>query len=131
MSRRKGRVLAFQGLFSWDIGKVPLEDVISFSWVDTKDEEAQMFAGLVIQGAVEHMDEIDKKIASHLTSSWTLERINKVSLAILRMGVYELTYQNGTDKRIIIDEAVEIAKKYGEDGSFRFINAVLDNISKE
>mgnify|MGYP004447289181 CR=1 FL=1 len=131
MSRRKGRVLAFQGLYSWDVGKNPLEEILAFTWPEAKDEEAEAFAGLVISGAVEHIEEIDGKISKHLSDSWTLERINKVTLAILRSGVYELMYQSSADSKIVIDEAVEIAKKYGEDGSFKFINAVLDQISKE
>lgn len=131
MSRRKGRVLAFQGLYSWDVGKNPLEEILSFTWSEAKDEEAEAFAGLVISGTVEHIEEIDAKIESHLSSSWTMERVNKVTLAIMRMSVYELMYQPACDKKIVIDEAVEIAKKYGEDGSFKFINAVLDNVSKE
>lgn len=131
MSRRKGRVLAFQGLYSWDVGKNPLEEILSFTWSEAKDEEAEAFAGLVISGTVEHIEEIDAKIESHLSASWTMERVNKVTLAIMRMSVYELMCQPACDKKIVIDEAVEIAKKYGEDGSFKFINAVLDNVSKE
>ncbi|MCQ2573129.1 MAG: transcription antitermination factor NusB [Treponema sp.] len=131
MSRRKGRVLAFQGLYSWDVGKNPLEEILAFTWPEAKDEEAEAFAGLVINGAVEHIEEIDKKIESHLSDSWTMERINKVSLSILRMSVYELMFQSSAESKVVIDEAVEIAKKYGEDGSFKFINAVLDNIRKE
>ncbi len=129
MSRRNGRVLAFQGLYSWDVGSLPLEDVVSFTWVEKKDEEAETFAAFIINGAVEHMDEINRQISDHLSSSWTMERVNKVTLAILRSSVYELLFQS-EDKKVVIDEAVEIAKKYGEDGSYRFVNAVLDNISK-
>jgi len=131
VSRRKGRVLAFQGLYSWDVGKNPLEEILSFTWPEAKDEEAEAFAGLVISGTVEHIEEIDAKIASHLSASWTMDRINKVSLAILRTSVYELIYQSDAEAKVVIDEAVEIAKKYGEDGSFKFINAVLDNVKNE
>lgn len=131
MSRRKGRVLAFQGIYSWDVGGNPLEEVLSFTWPEAKDEEAEAFASIVINGTVENLTAIDEKIASHLADNWTMERLNKVSLAIMRVSVYELMYQTEADKKVVIDEAVEIAKKYGEDGSFKFINAVLDKISKE
>lgn len=131
MSRRKGRVLAFQGLYSWDVGKNPLEEVLAFTWPEAKDEEAEAFAALVISGAVEHLSEIDEKISSHLAENWTMERLNKVSLAIMRVSVYELMYQEAADKKVVIDEAVEIAKKYGEDGSYKFINAILDKISSD
>ncbi|MCQ2597226.1 MAG: transcription antitermination factor NusB [Treponema sp.] len=131
MSRRKGRVLAFQGLYSYDVGKNPLEEILAFTWPEAKDEAAEAFAGLVINGTVEHLEEIDKQIEEHLSESWTMERVNKVSLAILRVSVYEILFQSAAETKVIIDEAVEIAKKYGEDGSFKFINAVLDNIAKK
>lgn len=131
MSRRKGRVLAFQGLYSYDVGKNPLEEILAFTWPESKDEAAEAFAGLVINGTVEHLEEIDKQIEEHLSESWTMERVNKVSLAILRVSVYEILFQSAAETKVIIDEAVEIAKKYGEDGSFKFINAVLDNIAKK
>lgn len=131
MSRRKGRVLAFQGLYSWDVGNTSLEDILSFSWNDEPDAEAQAFASLVIPAVIEHIDEINKIIESHLAANWSFDRINKVTLAILRMGVYEIKFQKDNESKIVIDEAIEIAKKYGEDGSYKFINAILDKISKE
>lgn len=130
MSRRKGRVLAFQGLYSWDVGQNELEEILGFTWPEAKDEAAEAFAGLVISGTVEHIREIDSEIESHLSSSWTMDRLNKVTLAILRVSVYELMFQTEADRKIVIDEAVEIAKKYGEDGSYKFINALLDNVKK-
>lgn len=131
MSRRKGRVLVFQGLYSWDVGGSTLEDILTFSWVEAEDVEAQAFASLVIPGVIEHIDVINSTISSHLSANWSIDRLNKVTLAILRMGVYELMFQSDSPSKVVIDEAVEISKKYGEDGSFRFINAVLDKISKE
>lgn len=124
-------MLAFQGLYSWDVGGVSVEDILTFSWVESEDPEAQTFASLVIPGTVEHIDEINKIISCHLSATWSMERINKVTLAILRCGVYELKFQSDVDAKVVIDEFVEISKKYGEDGAFRFVNAILDNISKE
>ncbi|MDE6774541.1 MAG: N utilization substance protein B, partial [Treponemataceae bacterium] len=63
-------------------------------------------------------------------SGWEFDRVNKVSLAILRMSVYALLYQRDVPASIVIDEAVSIAKDYGQDDSYKFINAVLDNIRK-
>lgn len=147
MSRRKSRILAFQGLFSWDASKSPLEDILSFSWlqkdtvseedstaVETISETAQeerTFASFIISGTIDHIDEIDKKIESHLSASWSLDRINKVTLAILRTSVYEILFQKDIDKKIVIDEAVNIARDYGTDDSYKFINAVLDKIGKD
>ncbi|MBQ6780563.1 MAG: transcription antitermination factor NusB [Treponema sp.] len=134
MSRRKGRILAFQGLYSWDIGGNPLEDVLKLDWAENEkgdqvDDDSGAFARMLIAGSVEHQAEVDELIKKHL-SGWTFDRVNKVSLAILRMSVYSLLYQKDMAASIVIDEAISIAKEYGQDDSYKFINAVLDNIRK-
>ena len=134
MSRRKGRVLAFQGLYSWDIGGNSLDDVLELAWAESDtgepvDAESGTFARMLIAGVAEHQADIDARIAEHL-SGWEFDRVNKVSLAILRMSVYALLYQRDVPASIVIDEAVGIAKDYGQDDSYKFINAVLDNIKK-
>lgn len=137
MSRRKGRILAFQALYSWDVSQTPLEDLLKFSWARNDDDsgnapgEEYVFASLIIKGAVEHINEIDELIKQHLSSSWTLERVNKVSLAILRTSIYEMKFQTGSQPKIVIDEAVGIAREYGLEDSYKFINAVLDKIGKD
>ncbi len=144
MSRRKGRILAFQGVYSWDVSKSSVEDILKFSWLQ-KDSESQdkeeplapepleerTFASFIITGTIEHVSEIDELIKKHLSENWTLERINKVSLAILRTSIFEMKFQNGSQPKIVIDEAVNIAREYGLEDSYKFINAVLDKIGKE
>ena len=137
MSRRKGRVLAFQTLYSYEVGDIPLEDLLSFSWAsergvpdeDTNKEE-YAFARLLAAGTVEHLSEIDENIKKHLAANWDFNRVNKVSLSILRMSVYSLLYQKDVGASVVIDEAIQIAKEFGADDSFRFINAVLDKVGK-
>ena len=137
MSRRKGRVLAFQTLYSYEVGGIPLEDLLAFSWVsesgvpaeDTNKDE-YVFARLLAAGTVEHLSEIDENIKKHLAANWDFNRVNKVSLSILRMSVYSLLYQKDIAASVVIDEAIQIAKEFGADDSFRFINAVLDKIGK-
>ena len=146
VSRRKGRILAFQALYSWDVSKSSVDDILNFSWLQKDSEnsdnqeiiqisdaakEEQTFASLIISGTIDHVDEIDELIKNHLSSNWTLERINKVTLAILRTSIYELKYQPDVDSKIVIDEAINIARDYGPDDSYKFINAVLDKIGKE
>ena len=136
MSRRKGRIIAFQALYSWDVSKTSLEDLQTFSWLENKTEsenakEERTFASLIISGTISHIDEIDKRIESHLSASWSMDRISRVALAILRTSVYEIAFQNGAEPRIVIDEAVNIAKDYDSDDSYKFINAVLDKIGKD
>ena len=144
MSRRKGRILAFQGVYSWDVSKASVEDILKFSWLQKDSEEAdtnaplapelleeRSFASLIITGTIGHVQEIDELIKNHLSDNWTLERINKVSLAILRTSIFEMKFQNGSQPKIVIDEAVNIAREYGLEDSYKFINAVLDKIGKE
>jgi len=151
VSRRNGRVIAFQALYSWDVTKASLDDLLTFEWLqkdhevdgsiepaeqpvvelsDTSKEE-RTFASLIIAGTISHIDEIDKLVESHLSASWSMERISRVALAILRTSVYELLFQNGAEPKIVIDEAVNIAKDFDTDDSYKFINAVLDKIGKD
>ena len=141
MSRRKGRITAFQALFSWDANNIPLEDLLNFTWLkkETEDSDKEkdnskdelMFASLIVTGTLNNIEKIDELIDSHLSANWSRDRINKVALAILRTSIYELKFVEGSNPKIVIDEAINIAKEYGADDSFKFINAVLDKIGKE
>ncbi len=131
MSRRKGRILAFQGLYSWDVGKSSKEDVLKLDWAKEKalDEEGAAFARLLISGTIDNSGVVDELITKNL-SGWEFNRINKVTIAILRMSVYSLLFQKDIPAKIVIDEAVDIAKEFGPDDSYKFVNAVLDKINK-
>lgn len=134
-SRRKARILAFQAIYAWDASKTSERELLNFSWLGNKsaardDEELKTFAGLIIAGTIENIEQIDRAIDRHL-KNWTLERIKKVDLAILRVSVFALLFQKDMPVQITIDEAIEIAKEYGSEESFRFINGVLDSIWKE
>ena len=80
---------------------------------------------------MEHLDEIDEIIKAHLSAKWSIERINKVALAVLRMSIYSLLYQKDVHPSIVIDEAVEIVKEYGADDAHKFTNALLDTVAKD
>ena len=145
MSRRKSRIIAFQALYSWDVSKESIDDILTFSWLQKDSEikegvehdfsesekEEQTFASFIITGTIDDVNEIDELIKKHLTSTWSMERINKVSLAILRTSIYEMLYQQGSEAKIVIDEAVNITKDYGSEDSYKFVNAVLDKIRKD
>ncbi len=112
--RRKGRILAFQALYAWDVSRLSLSELLNFGWIEEDKrerlgEDGIAFPRLIIAGTVEHILEIDLYIKENLTN-WDFDRLNKVDLAILRMSVYSL---------------------FGSDESFRFINAVLDSIRKQ
>ena len=137
-SRRKGRILAFQALYSWDTrytqtGKVSIpEDLLDFSWADdnlVSDEELTSFSRLLVTGTIENINSVDKTIEKHL-EHWELTRLNRVDLAVLRMSTYTLMFQTDMHPSIVIDEAIDISKEFGTDDSYRFVNGVLDSIRK-
>lgn len=111
------------------------DDILSLSWAksdadgESADDDSGAFARLLIAGTIDNQEKVDSLIKEHLTT-WTIDRVNKVSLAILRMSVYSLLFMKDVPPAIVIDEAIDIAKEYGQDDSFRFINGVLDNIKK-
>jgi N utilization substance protein B len=134
VSRRKGRILAFQALYFWESNPVPVQELISFAWLEKEkitslDEGIAIFSRNLIAGTIENIDNIDKKIKEHL-ENWDITRLNRVDLAILRMSVYSLMFQNDISSSIVIDEAIGICKEYGTDDSFKFVNGVLDSIRK-
>ena len=133
-SRRKARVLAFQALYAWEFTRIPLEDLTGFSWLD-KDYKRSFkqdtidFARILVAGALENIEYIDQEIRTHL-DHWDFNRLSKVELAILRMGVFSLFFQKEIPISVTIDEAIDISKDFGGEDSYRFINGVLDGIRK-
>lgn len=133
-SRRKARIRAFQALYAWEVSATPLSELLSFSWLERErlesvEEEHRVFARLLIAGTLENIEAIDEAIKAQL-QNWSFERLKRVDLAILRMGAYSLMYQKDIPIQITIDEAIEIAKEYGSEESYRFVNGVLDGIRK-
>jgi N utilization substance protein B len=140
-SRRKGRILAFQALYSWDAACKPLpgtvsvpENLLNFSWLEQEkqenlDENIANFSRLLITGTIENIEAVDAMIRSHL-QHWDFSRLNRVDLAILRMSAYALMFQTDVAPSIVIDEAIGISKEFGADESYRFINGVLDSIRR-
>ncbi|MCK5737242.1 MAG: transcription antitermination factor NusB [Spirochaetaceae bacterium] len=129
-SRRHARIAAFQALYAWEESRSDVEELLSFGWLEKKpDEQTLVFASLIAAGTIENLEEVDKQITQHL-KKWSFERLSRVDLAILRTSSYALLYQQDIPCSVTIDEAVEIAKKFGTPESFRFVNGVLDGIRK-
>jgi N utilization substance protein B len=137
--RRKGRVIAFQALYYWDVTHPPLQDLLRFEWLDEPEDrtgtaetedEARVFARLIVAGSLQNMDAVDEAIRRQL-EHWDFSRLSWVDRAILRMSTYELLYQPEIPASVTIDEAIGIAKQFGADESFRFINGVLDAVKRE
>ena len=133
IGRRRGRILAFQALVAWDMGGAVLDDLLTFSWQTDGSESGlhdYIFPKMMVLGTIENISEIDKKIAENL-DNWVIERLNSVDKAILRLSVYSLLYQKDTPAPIVIDEAINLAKDFGTDDSYKFVNAVLDSIKNK
>ena len=129
-SRRKGRIAAFQALYACESGAA--SDDLDFHWAfgsAVDPPEWVDFARLLFNGTLENLESIDEQIRQNL-QHWDLSRLRKVDLAILRMSTYALLYQPGIPAGVTIDEAIHIAKDFGTDESYRFINGVLDAIHK-
>ena len=103
--------------------------VLAFEWVDKERRVSETFdfARLLICGTIEKIADIDARIAMSLRG-WSLDRLARVDLAILRFSVYSLVYQPDIPARVTIDEAIDLAKRFGAQESYRFVNGVLDSI---
>ena len=133
-SRRKGRILAFQALYFWEANRVPIEELVSFAWLEKEkleklDEGMAAFSRILVAGTIENIETIDSTIKNHL-ENWDIVRLNRVDLAVLRMSVFTLMYQSEIPASIVIDEAIGICKEFGTDDSFKFVNGVLDSIKR-
>ncbi|MBN1834817.1 MAG: transcription antitermination factor NusB [Spirochaetales bacterium] len=134
-ARRKARILAFQSLFAHELTGGQALGPLEFPWVDPgrlarMGEDTLGFAHLLVQGTLERLADVDLAIKRHL-EHWDFSRLNKVDQAILRISAYCLLFQQDIPASVTIDEAIDIAKEYGTDDSYRFINGVLDGIRKE
>ncbi len=132
-SRRRSRQAALQVLYALDVvsakGAAPdVEDALAAACTHFElPEGARAFAKELVHGVVEHREEIDAAIEAHATH-WRLERMAIVDRNVLRLGVYELRFA-GVAAEIAIDEALELARRFGDDPSPRFVNGVLDAIA--
>jgi N utilization substance protein B len=135
MSRWKGRVLALEALYAWEAAGAPVEELLAFPWVDGEKlkamgDDALVFPRLLVAGTIENIAVIDKKIRSSI-QNWAFSRLKRVDLAVMRLSVYSLLFQKDIPASVTIEEAVKLCIEYGADDSFKFVNGVLDSISKE
>lgn len=133
MSRTKSREAAFKLLYSLQIQTdAKLEEQINLyiEECSIKDIETIEYIKNIIYGIDKNNVDIEKIIKSSLDSKWTIERISKINLSILKLAIYEIKYEQIPFK-VEINEAIELAKKYGEDTSSKFINGALAKVVKE
>lgn len=135
MSRHKAREISFKYVYQIAFGQPLIVEEDGFWDMALEDdknlnEEDKVFIEGIVNGVKEHLDEIDKVIFSKITGR-SMDRVFKVDLAILRIAVYELLYVKELSYKVVVNEAVEIAKKYGKDNSHTFINGILREVIKE
>ena len=128
--RSKARECAFQILYQWQISGEPMSAVVDSFWrVRSGTPETRAMAERLARGAQARAQALDLEI-SEAATHWRLERIASVDRTILRLGAYELAEEKATPAAVVLDEAVELAKRFGEADSPAFVNGVLDAIRK-
>jgi transcription antitermination protein NusB len=135
-TRRDGRELALQALYSKDLvqdANFALKRIIeSFGEGDEPtleiDSKAYAFASELVNGVVAHLSDIDGRIADK-SKHWSMARMARVDLNILRLAVFELLYRPDIPKNVTMNEAIEVAKKFGAEDSASFVNGILDEIA--
>ena len=133
--RRQAREAALQMLYQSEIGKAGAVESIATYW-PAQDAEAQLdeplrdFANTLVRGALSRREEIDALLVAH-ANNWRVERMGVIDRLVLRLGVYEMLAEAGTPSKVIINEALELARRYSGEEAVGFVNGVLDSIRKE
>ncbi len=133
MNRSRIREEAFKLIYSLEIQKKEnIEEQLELYLEDNNltDENVIEYINDAVFGIEKNKKEIEEEISKNLKSDWKLERISKIDLSILKLAIYEIKYKELPFK-VVINEAVELAKKYGEDISQKFVNGILASVVKE
>jgi len=134
-SRRQGRTLAFQVLFGLGFDPQVGESDVRLAFnrnpavEECELEDAKGFASQLVQGVCENLPEIDKVIGKH-SDHWKIGRIGKVELAILRLSLFEILHRSDIPLKVAINEAIELAKGFGDENSRAFVNGILDAVAR-
>ncbi|MFH2144687.1 MAG: transcription antitermination factor NusB [Candidatus Omnitrophota bacterium] len=128
--RTKARECALQILYGFDIRKTDIQETLADYWRDRPEKKEVMeFAKVLVDGVLKNKQKIDSYIVKY-TENWRIERMAVIDRNIIRMAAYELLFMKDIPPKVSINEAVELAKKYSDEESGRFVNGVLDKINK-
>jgi N utilization substance protein B len=133
-SRHRAREAAVQMLYQWEVGRVSMHEVLQTFWSHPPEgspltDDLRTFATSLATGTAEHVAEIDPLIVD-AAEHWRIERMNVLDRLILRLAVYEFLHEPETPGKVIINEALELARSFSADDSVRFINGILDAIRR-
>jgi N utilization substance protein B len=133
-SRHRAREAAVQMLYQWEVGKTSMFEVGETFWIgpaatEPVGDELREFATTLATGVAGTVTDIDPMIAE-AAQNWRIERMNVLDRLILRMAIYEFLHEPETPGKVIINEALELARTFSADDSVRFINGVLDAVRR-
>lgn len=129
INRHDTRKLAFQALFALSSNPDALpEDVYEALLEDEEVTEVPAYLKELVNGVLKEQSVLDEKIKERLSSNWTISRLSKTDLLILRLAVYEMLYVEDVPAKVALDEALELTKEFSDDSSRRFVNGVLSNL---
>lgn len=118
-------------LYQYDVGKQAPDAIVDLFWdMNEQPAKVQEFADVLFRGTIARLKEIDRLIQSH-TRNWRLSRMAAVDRNVLRLAVFELLADASTPDTVVINEALEIAKRFSTDESAQFVNGILDSIKND
>ena len=128
--KREGRIIAFQALFTYDFNQKSIDDLIKFEWLEKKySDKSIQYACFLTKGTIENLNIIDETIKSKL-KNWDFSRISCIDKAILRFSIFSMFFETELPEKIIINEAIDIVKKFGTKDSYKFVNGILDAVKR-
>lgn len=133
-SRHRAREAAVQMLYQWEVGRVSMYEVRQTFWTGPSEgqlsDDERAFATTLASGVEAKLAELDPVI-SEAAEHWRIERMNVMDRLILRLAVYEFLFEKDTPAKVVINEALELARTFSNDDAVRFINGILDGIRKK
>jgi N utilization substance protein B len=134
-AKHRAREAALQILYQCEVGRAGTAESIASYWGSREPDERlpdrhREFANRLVQGSLERRDEIDRLLSAH-AQNWRVERMTVIDRIVLRLAVYEMLSENETPSKVIINEAIELARSFSGDDAVGFVNGVLDAVRKE
>ena len=133
--RRRAREAALQMLYQWEVGRASAYEAIATYWPahdaeQPLDAPLREFANTLVRGTIDRVKEIDALLSAH-ADNWRVERMAVIDRLILRLAAYEFLADPDTPSRVVINEALELARTYSGEDAVGFVNGVLDSVKKE
>ncbi len=127
--RSKSREIALQVLYQIDVSNNDVEEAFNLFWHNfTPSEDLKDFSQIIVQGVYHHIEEIDA-IIEHYSEHWRLKRMSIVDRNVLRSAIFELMFCADVPTKVVLNEAVELGKKFGSNKSGSFVNGILDKVA--